>query len=355
MTPDSKKMKYKQLGRNAGVKVSELCLGAMTFGASGAAFGGNFPSEADEKVCFDIMDAFVARGGNFIDTANVYGLGNSERVVGKWLKSVRSGRDSIVVATKGHFPFGTGPNQNGSSRKHLVAALEGSLERLGTHYIDLYQLHNFDSSTPLKETLLTLNDFVRSGKVMYIGASNFGGWQLQKSVDLSRELGLEIFASLQQQYSLLERGLEYDVAGVCGHEGIGILPWSPLKGGWLTGRYTRDMAHPPAGSRVAWAQNVGWAETNYDTLANEHTFGVVDELTAISQEIGKSIPAVALRWLMQKPNVTAPIIGARTLKQLESNLEAIDFELSAEQMKRLDRKSAKPLPYPYNLQQGFLF
>ncbi|MBN2469267.1 MAG: aldo/keto reductase [Anaerolineae bacterium] len=326
-------MENRFLGKT-GLRVSELCLGAMTFGR-----------ETPEAESYAMMDRFVAAGGNFIDTANVYSTGISEEIVGKWLK--RQNRDDYVIATKVRFPMGEGPNEVGLSRKHILSSVEASLRRLQTDYIDLYQVHCWDPATPLKETLSTLNDLVRSGKVRYIGASNFAGWQLQRAIDISRERSWERFVCLQPQYNLLTRSTEWELIPLALKEGLGVIPWSPLRGGWLSGRYHRGMSAPPSGSRVEEASKQNWGERweNYD---NEHTWNLLDIVFAIAEATGKSVAQVALRWLLQKPGVTAPIIGVRTMGHLEDNLGAAGWTLSGEQMAQLDEASAHPLPYPYD-------
>ena len=326
-------METRFLGKT-GLKVSELCLGAMTFGR-----------ETPEVESYAIMDRFTADGGNFIDTANVYSRGISEEIVGKWL--TRQPRDAYVIATKVRFPMGDGPNEVGLSRKHILASVEESLRRLQTDYIDLYQVHCWDPGTPLKETLSTLNDLVRSGKVRYIGVSNFAGWQLQKAIDICRERNWERFVCLQPQYSLLTRSTEWELIPVALKEGLGVIPWSPLRGGWLSGRYRRGMSAPPEGSRVDEASKQNWGE-KWENYANEHTWNLLDTVFAIAEQTGKSVAQVALRWLLQKPGVTAPILGVRTMKHLEDNLGAASWSLSDEQMAALDTASATPLPYPYD-------
>jgi aryl-alcohol dehydrogenase-like predicted oxidoreductase len=243
--------------------------------------------------------------------------------------------------------MGEGPNEVGLSRKHVMAAAEASLRRLDTDYIDLYQVHCWDSGTPLEETLETLDDLVKSGKVRYIGVSNYSGWQLQKAVDLSRHQRLASFSCLQPLYNLLDRSAEWELMPICQNEGLGVIPWSPLRGGWLTGKYQRDMNAPPDGTRVAKAEKLGWSES-WSTYNNERTWRVLDELKQVAQEIGKSQAQVALRWLMQRPGVTAPIVGARTIDQLESNLGTVDWTLPEEQMSRLTGASDQELPYPYD-------
>lgn len=323
-------MDYRFLGKT-GLRVSELCLGTMTFGR-----------EADEATSHAILDRFVAAGGNFIDTANVYGRGTSERVVGSWLRG--KAREDYVIATKVRFPMGDGPNEVGLGRKHIRAAVVASLERLGTDYLDLYQTHCWDPVTPLEETLSTLDDLVREGLVRYLGASNHTGWQLQRAIDTSRRHGWEPYSCLQPQYSLLCRQTEWELVPLALSEGLGVIPWSPLRGGWLSGKYGRGMAEPPIGTRVGDQEDGTSWKANY----NEHTFGVLDALQGVAQEVGRSTSQVGLRWVLQRAGVTAPIIGARTPEQLDDNLGTSDFALSAEQMGRLDAASALDTPYPYD-------
>ena len=329
-------MEFRPLGKT-GLKVSELCLGTMTFGR-----------EASEEESHRLLDRFVEAGGNFIDTADVYSRGVSEEILGRWFK--KRDHDDFVIATKVRFgtddPANRRPNRSGLSRKHILSAVDASLKRLQTDHIDLYQVHNWDSATPLEETLSTLNDLVRAGKVRYIGASNYAGWQLQQAIDISRANGWEHFVSLQPLYNLLDRELEWELLPVCRSEGLGVIPWSPLRGGWLSGKFHRGMNAPPAGTRVEIAGERGWSET-WARYANEHTWGVVDTLMAVGKESGKSPAQVALRWLLQRPGVTAPIVGARNMEQLENNLGAAGWSLDADQIGRLDRASDKPLPYPY--------
>jgi len=336
------KMQYKFLGRT-GLKVSEICFGAMVLGNPGS---WQMPTSTDEENCVKMYNKFAEMGGNFIDTANAYGDGSSEELLGKWLKT--KNREDFVMATKVRGSMGKGPNDCGLSRKHIISAVENSLKRLQTNYIDLYQVHAPDFGTPIEETLSTLNDLVRAGKLRYIGASNFNGPQLQKAIEISKNMGFEVFSSLQPQYNLLERHIEWDLVSVCKEEGLGILTWSPLKGGWLTGRYTRDKK-PEAGSRLDWAEKFGWQETSYTNVAAEQTWNVIDTLLQVAKSYNKEPAQVALRWIMQKPYITCPIIGARTLHQLESNLGAVGWQLSAEDMKKLDTVSALELPYPWNM------
>jgi aryl-alcohol dehydrogenase-like predicted oxidoreductase len=325
-------MEYRFLGRT-GMQVSELCLGAMTFGR-----------ETTEELSHRMLDRFVEAGGNFVDTADVYSTGTSEEIVGRWLKG--KVRDDLVIATKVRFAMGKGPNDIGLSRKHILSGVDASLRRLGTDYIDLYQVHMWDDATPLEETLSTLNDLVRQGKVRYIGASNFCGWQLQKAVDLSRGMGWEVLSSLQPQYNLLARSTEWELIPVCQNEGLGVICWSPLRGGWLSGKYRRGMEAPPVGSRVQIAEEKGWSES-WSAYNNEHTWGVIDALVELSDQVGKRPAQAAINWLLQRPGVTAPIIGARTMEQLDQNLGSVGWSLDEEQMSRLNAASETHSPYPY--------
>lgn len=326
-------MDYRYLGRT-GLKVSELCLGSMTFGR-----------EADESTSFAMMDAFAEAGGTFIDTADVYTRGKSEEIVGKWLNN--QAREDFTIATKVRFTMGDGANDVGLSRKHIMDAVEQSLQRLDVDYIDLYQVHCYDPGTPLKETLSTLNTLVEQGKIRYIGVSNYKSYQIQKAIDVSKAMGWEGFISLQPLYNLLDRSLEWEIVELCQQEGIGIIPWSPLRGGWLTGKYRRDMENPPEGTRVARAEKEGWLE-KWSAYDNERTWHVVDTLLEVAEEVDKSPAQVALNWVKDQPAVTAPIIGARTMEQLHDNLACVGWTLSDEQRTRLSDASEMPGPYPYD-------
>ncbi len=324
---------HRFLGKT-GLRVSVLCLGTMTFGR-----------EATEAVSHDILDHYAGAGGNFIDTADVYAGTDSETIIGKWLAQQK--RDDFVIATKVRFPTGEGPNDLGVSRKHILANVDASLKRLQTDYIDLYQVHCWDPVTPLEETLSTLDGLVKAGKVRYIGVSNHTGWQLQKAIDTSKAHNWEQYVSLQPLYNLLDRSLEWELVDVCHNEGLGIIPWSPLRGGWLSGKYRRGMDEPPKGTRMRKAEDEGWSEA-WSAYNTERTWNVIDELIAVSEEVGKSPAQVALNWVMNRPGVTAPIIGARTLEQLEDNLGAEGWTLDDEQMARLNDVSELELPYPYD-------
>jgi len=326
-------LQMRYLGRT-GLKVSELCLGTMTFGR-----------ETSEAGSHAMLDAFVAAGGTFIDTANVYTRGVSEEILGRWL--ARQPRDEYVIATKVRFGMGPGANEIGLSRKHIRSSVEASLRRLQTDYIDLYQVHCWDRGTPLEETLRTLDDLVREGKVRYIGASNFTAWQLQKAIDLSRQNGWEPFTCLQPLYNLLDRYTEWELMPVCQNEGLGVIPWSPLRGGWLSGKYHRGMTAPVENTRIEAAEQSGWSE-RWSVYATERTWSIIDELLAIAGETGKSPAQVALNWVLHQPGVTAPIIGARTLRHLHDNLGAAGWTLAADHMQRLSTVSAQPAPYPHD-------
>ena len=326
-------MEYRYLGRS-GLRVSELCLGTMTLGR-----------ETSEEDSFKILDRFVEAGGNFIDTADVYSIGGSETIVGTWLQKQK--RDDFVLATKVRFQMGEGPNDIGLSRKHIISGVKNSLHRLQTDYIDLYQVHAWDPRTPLEETLGTLNDLVKEGLVRYIGASNFKGWQLQKAIDMSRQKGWEPFVSLQPQYNLLCRGTEFELIDVCVNEGLGVLPWSPLRGGWLSGKFTRDMERPPENTRIAVAEKEGWGES-WSRYNTEATWRVLDVLYEVAEEAEKTPAQTAINWLLQSRGVTSPIIGARTIEQLEANLGAAGWNLKPDQMDRLNKASQLFVSYPYD-------
>lgn len=329
-------MEYRYLGKT-GMKVSELCLGTMTFGRE---------TEAGDSV--EMLDRFVDAGGTFIDTANVYTRGASEEIIGEWLgnKSAEE-RQQLVVATKGRFPMGDGQNDSGTSRKYILYQVEESLRRLQTDYIDLYQVHCWDRGTELAETLDTLDSLVQQGIVRYIGASNYTGWQLQKALDYQQQHRLEPFRSLQPQYSLLCRTTEWELMAVAREEGLGVIPWSPLRGGWLSGKYQRGMEAPPEKSRVADAEKQGGFE-RWSKLNRESTWRVIDAVNEVVAETGKTHAQVSLRWLLQRPGVTAPIIGVRTMDHLEQALGATGWELSDGQMAKLDEASEPEMEYPWD-------
>ncbi len=329
-------MNYLSLG-NSGLKVSEQCLGAMTFGR-----------ESSREDSFRMLDLYKEAGGSFIDSANVYSRGGSEALVGEWLKRQR--REDFAVTTKVRFPMGEGPNDQGLGRKHIRASVEASLQRLQTDYIDILFVHCWDPHTPLEETLSTLNDLVREGKVRYLGASNFSGSQLQKALDISRHRGWEPFSALQAKYNLLTRSTEWELLPLCRREGLGFMAWGPLLGGWLSGRYRRGMEKPPENSRVEQAEKEGWFES-WSRYATEHTWRVTDALIAASEEMNRSPAQTALLWLQAQPGVTCPIIGARKIRHLEDNLKAAGGSLPPEAVEKLNRASAAEMPYPYDFLQ----
>ncbi len=331
-------MDYRFLGRT-GLQVSELCLGAMTFG-----------SETDEATSHLMLDRFVDAGGTFIDTADVYAQGRSEQILGSWLKT--NDRESLVIATKAYGDMGSGRNDGGNSRKHILAAVEASLRRMGTDYIDLYQMHVFDDATPLEETLSTLDTLVRSGKVRYLGASNYTAWQLQKAVDVAKANGFEPYSCLQPLYNLLDRDAELELVPVCLNEGVGLIAWSPLRGGWLSGKYRRGMTAPPEGTRVAGAAPDAGSES-WAAYDNERTWQTLDALHAVAADTGRSPAQVALRWLVQRPGVTAPIVGARSMAHFEDNLGATGWALTDEHVETLNAASPLPAVYPTNLLTRF--
>jgi aryl-alcohol dehydrogenase-like predicted oxidoreductase len=326
-------MEYRNLG-GSGTLVSTLCLGTMTFGA-----------ETDEKGAFAQLDRFVEHGGNFVDSADVYSAGVAEQIVGRWLRERPGMREQVVIATKGRFPMGDGPNDAGLSRTHLGRALDASLRRLGVDAIDLYQAHAWDPLTALEETLRFYDDAVRAGKIRYAGVSNFIGWQLQKAALLARQLGLAPIVTLQPQYNLLARDIEWEVIPVCRNENIGVLPWSPLGGGWLTGKYQRDS--PPQGA-TRLGENPERGVEAYERRNTERTWQVVDALHEVAQRRGASMAQVAVAWLVDRPAVTSVILGARTIEQLDDNLGAGELHLSTEESRVLDEAS-RPLvsDYPY--------
>ncbi len=322
-------MKLRKLGRT-GLKVSNLCLGTMTFG--------NSTWGCDEPTSARIVARFLDAGGNFVDTADVYSTGVSEEITGR---AIRNKRSQVILATKVAGPMGTTANDLGLSRKHILDAIDGSLRRLGTDYLDLYQVHAYDPTTPLDETLRALDDCVRSGKVRYLGCSNFSAWQLMKATALARELGTARFDCLQPQYSLVCRSIEREHIPLCLEEGIGVIPWSPLGGGLLTGKFRKGGA-APEGSRAAVDP------TNRERFENEKNLAIADAVVGAAKALGKTASQVALAWAATQPGVTSPIFGARTLEQLEDNLGAADLVIPEEERKRLNEVSRLELVYPYD-------
>jgi len=331
-------MKYRSLG-SAGVRVSSLCLGAMTFGeADEKSFMHKVGS--DEATSHDVLDRALAAGVNFIDTADVYGQdGLSERVLGNWI-AARKARDKIVLATKFRFTMGDGPNRSGASRYRIVRCCEDSLRRLKTDRIDLYQIHMQDITVSEEETLRALDDLVRAGKIVYIGCSNYAAYRLMDSVWLAKSHQLSRYVTLQAQYSLLVRDLEREHVPLCRETGIGILPWSPLAGGFLSGKFERGKP-PQGGTRL------GEKAERFARYDLERNWRILDAVRGVAKELGTSPSAVSLAWLLAKPQVTSVIFGARTAEQLDENLQAAEVELTARQVDVLDQASAFELGYPY--------
>ena len=331
-------MEYRSLG-NSGLKVPVLCLGAMTFGeADEKSFMHKVGS--DEKTSFAVMSRALERGVNFIDTADVYGQdGLSERVIGSWMTEAKT-RDRLVLATKFRFRMGDGPNTTGASRYRIVRTVEDSLRRLKTDRIDLYQIHMQDIDTPEEETLRALDDLVHAGKVLYIGASNYAAYRLTDSLWISKSEHLHRFVSLQMQYSLVVRDLEREHVPLCQKFGLGILPWSPLAGGFLSGKYVRNQPPPPGVRLEKWKER-------FADFDNDRGWRTVETAVTIAKEKETTPSAVALAWHLAKPGVTSVIFGARTTGQLDDNLKAADLRLTAVEVQRLDEASALDLGYPY--------
>jgi aryl-alcohol dehydrogenase-like predicted oxidoreductase len=319
--------------------VSTYALGTMTFGV-----------ETDEAASHDQLDLFLEAGGTLVDTADVYGgddPGASEEIVGRWLDDRPSDvTDRVVLATKARFAMGSDHNDAGLSRRHLDRALEASLRRLQVETVDLYQVHAFDQLTPLEETLRFMDDAVRAGKVRYVGLSNYAGWQVQRAVDLADRRGWPVPVTHQPQYNLLAREVEWEIVPTCVANGLGLLPWSPLGGGWLTGKYTRDQ-RPTGATRLG--EDPGRGVEAYDTRsASERTWAVVDALQSVAEGRGVPMGRAALAWLHDRPAVSSVILGARTTDQLRDNLAAAGLHLSAEETARLDAASdPAPADYPY--------
>jgi len=327
-------MQYRLLG-TSGTTVSTHCLGTMTFGA-----------EADETTSGQILTTFVEHGGTFVDTADVYSAGASEEIIGRWLATHPTDARQLVVATKGRFPMGDGPNDLGLSRRHLRVALDASLRRLGVEHVDLYQMHAWDALTPVEETLSFLDGAVAAGKISYYGFSNYLGWQLTKAVHVARAHRFAPPVTLQPQYNPLVRDIEHEVVPAALDAGMGLLPWSPLAGGWLTGKYTRDT--PPAGAtRLGENPNRGmeaWEARN----ADDRTWRVIDAVRETAQVHDVTMSQVALSWLGHRPAVTSVILGARTVDQLVDNLAAADLRLTDDEEAHLSDVSAPVADdYPY--------
>lgn len=328
-------MDYRTLGRS-GTVVSHLALGTMTFG-----------NETAEEEAHRQLDRYLEAGGNLIDTADVYTRGASEEIIGRWLAARPAEvRDQVVLATKGRFPMGEGPNDVGLSRYHLTRALDASLRRLGVEQVDLYQTHAWDPHTPVEETLRFLDDAVRSGKIANVGVSNVTGWQLQRIVDLAEFRGWAVPVTLQPHYNLLGRETEWELVPACEANGLGLLPWSPLGGGWLTGKYRRDE-RPTGATRLGEDPERG-IEAYERRSAQQRTWDVVEAVQDVAEARGVAMSQVALAWLAARPAVTSVILGARTLTQLEENLGAAEVALTEEESARLEAVSDPGAPdYPY--------
>jgi aryl-alcohol dehydrogenase-like predicted oxidoreductase len=327
-------MDYRMLG-GSGCAVSSLCLGTMTFGV-----------ETDEPGAHQQLDLFTEAGGTMVDTADVYGGGRSEEIIGRWLASRPPDvTERVVLATKGRFAVDDSPNGAGLSARHLTRALDASLRRLNVETVDLYQVHAYDPLTPLEETLRALDQFTRAGKVRYWGLSNFTGWQLTKAVHLARALNVAGPVTLQPQYSLLARETEWEIVPAAIDAGLGLLPWSPLGGGWLSGKYQRGQR--PAGA-TRLGEDPGRGMEAYDRRGTDRTWQVIDAVQEIAGELGVSMAEVALAWVTARPAVSSTILGARTISQLETNLRAARLHLTAAQTATLDAASdPHPADYPY--------
>ena len=327
-------MHHRTLGQS-GTVVTSLCLGTMTFGA-----------ESDEATAFAMMDAYAEAGGNFLDTADVYSRGLSEEITGRWLAARPALAAQMVIATKARFPMGAGPNDLGLSRRHLAQALDATLRRLAIDRIDLYQMHAWDALTPVEETMRFLDDATSAGKIAYWGVSNWLGWQIAKSVQIARYQGWTAPVTLQPQYNLLARDIEHEIVPACLDAGMGLLPWSPLGGGWLSGKYHRDK-RPTGATRLG--ENPDRGMESWTTRSRQdRTWAVIDTLAAIAQTRGVTMAEVALAWLRDRPGVTSVILGARTQDQLAANLRSAALTLTADETQSLTDISAPQMPdYPY--------
>jgi len=338
-------MEYRLLGRS-GLKVPELCFGCGTFGGSDEFFDA-WGATSDIAEARKIVDICMEAGLNFFDTADIYSMGRSETVLGGAIKHLR--REDVLISTKATFRSGQGPNDVGSSRYHLIQSVEQSLKRLNTDYIDVYHLHAFDATTPVEETLNTLDKFVREGKVRYIACSNFSGWHLMKSLSVSERYGWSRYVGHQVYYSLLSRDYEWELMPLALDQGLGALIWSPLGWGRLTGKIRRGTPIP-ATSRL----NSKLVVDMGPQVPDEHLYNVVAALDQVAAETGKSVPQIALNWLLRRPTVSSLIIGARDEAQLRQNLGATGWALTPKQIAALDAASQLPLAYPYWHQRQFV-
>lgn len=330
-------MKYRYLGRS-GLLVSRICLGTMTFG--------NKEWGCDQDASTAIVKKFVDAGGNFIDTADLYSAGVSEEMLGVAIRALGLARDELVIATKCWFPTGATPNARGLSRKHIMQACDASLKRMGLDYVDLYQIHGPDPNTPIEETMRALDDLVRAGKVRYVGCSNLYGWQIVRANAAAERLGLERFISAQHLYNLVRRDVETEILPACDDQGMGMICWSPLASGLLTGKY-RNQDKPVEGSRFAVQASVYLPRYWW-----EESLKLVDVLVETAKELGKSPAQVALSWLLADERVTAPIVGARKQEQIEDNLVAGELDLPAEACKALTNALPRKHGYPKDWMDG---
>lgn len=333
-------MEYRQLGRS-GLKVPVLCYGVATFGGGSEFFRAWGASDVEEAK--RLVGLCLDAGVNFFDTADGYSNGLSEEILGK---AIAGKRHDVLLSTKTFFPLSDGPNDRGTSRYHIVEAVENSLKRLGTDYIDVYHLHGFDALTPVEEALYTLDTLVRSGKVRYIACSNFSGWHLMKSLAVSDRYGWARYVAYQGYYSLVGREYEWELMPLALDQGIGTLVWSPLGWARLTGKIRRGQPLPQT-SRLHEAAEPG------PPVDDEYLYNVVDALDAVAKETGRSIPQVAINWLLQRPTISSVIIGARNEEQLKQNLAAADFKLTTDQVAKLDKASERLPIYPYWHQRNY--
>ena len=326
-------MKYHLLG-TTGLKVSELCLGTMTFGTNGGRFGAI--SGVDQAGADALTKRAVEAGINFIDTANVYSEGQSEEILGQAIRNLGLKRDDLVLATKVRGKMGDGPNDAGLTRKHIMSQVEASLKRLGTDYLDLYQTHSYDPLTPFEETLRALDDLVRQGKVRYIGASNVAAWQLMKALGISEREHLTRYQSLQAYYTLAGRDLERELVPLLQDQKLGLMVWSPLAGGFLSGKYTRE--NPQGEGR----------RSNFDfpPVNKELAFNIIDKLQPLAESKGHTVASLALAWLLHQPVVSTVIIGAKKINQLDDNLKAVDVQFTPDELQQLDEVSKLAPEYP---------
>jgi len=335
-------MEYRQLGKS-GLKVPELCFGAGTFGG-GVEFFDAWGATSDIAKAKKIVDICMDAEINMFDTADIYSDGNSEKVLGKAIAHLN--REDVLISTKATFRLGKGPNDVGSSRYHLIQSAERSLKRLGTDYIDIYHLHGFDAISPVEETLRALDDLVREGKVRYIACSNFSGWHLMKSLSVSERYGWSRYVGHQAYYSLVGREYEWELMPLALDQGVGTLVWSPLGWGRLTGKIRR-------GSPIPKESRLHKTAAEGPQVPEEYLYKVVEAIDEVAKETGKTVPQIALNWLLRRPTVSTLIVGARNEEQLKQNLGAIGWGLSKEQIAKLDAASEVPLTYPYWHQRQF--